>query len=786
MEEETNDESILKYPSSLLLLSKKIDTNSQSKNNSTTDCAIIYVNLSKVYLFTGRYREAEKWIECAIAALEASKNSQLRNSMQQNRENQTNLSKENGKGSNGKDNSKRTRSIDLFLRHKRAEIETEVESINESLSVIRSTVSNLQSKSSNRKDNLDLVTSSRLGLFQTLSRVLYFGFDGNGDLDQFKNTKKKKNPNEQKEKSGKENKIAENSQNLELSTNLIFALRDKFGLDRIERLNNSQNDYQDEDKMENANTNNNKLPNIMEISQENQIHQKALKLMKKETVNKMLRIVNNDTGYINYSELFRNIILPLSSSSKPTISGNGMSSDEEEESHHGYNSNNINNNDDDKDDDDDDDDDILDINKIPVNIEICSGSGEWVVAHAAADLYHTPKNEKNKNTDSKNTNLDLNEKQKFSSTVPRALWLALELRCDRVYHTICRSILENIVQHSHHTKAQIRNKPFNIINHTNIEDEINSVPLSFSGLSNLAIIGGDASNILPNRIAPLSITSVYINHPEPPERTGGVGDSEGKHLLTQDFFNEIHRILIPLGTCTIVTDNLPYAKSLLQALAKTSQNSIKLASTSSLIIPSFVSVPLDSLRNNDKSDKRVLEDEIQIGIKLTSRRESTDEKSLGKSQKTKKGKKNKKKLYTNESDNDNEDDDKSSDDDDDEDENRGNDGYSYINDENAIISDDTTSIKSSIKNQCVNDNRKKSNNVVEKNKTPVHSTDLPPLRMKGDEVQVLQLWRGDSAEIDGNDDSALDNTMHVSSYFDRMWERGQKKRRWFIILKKSI
>ena len=47
--------------------------------------------------------------------------------------------------------------------------------------------------------------------------------------------------------------------------------------------------------------------------------------------------------------------------------------------------------------------------------------------------------------------------------------------------------------------------------------------------------------------------------------------------------------------------------------------------------------------------------------------------------------------------------------------------------------------------------------------------------------QALQLWRGDSAEVSVNDDNT-----HVSSYFDRMWERGQKKRRWFMVLKKQF
>ena len=56
---------------------------------------------------------------------------------------------------------------------------------------------------------------------------------------------------------------------------------------------------------------------------------------------------------------------------------------------------------------------------------------------------------------------------------------------------------------------------------------------------------------------------------------------------------------------------------------------------------------------------------------------------------------------------------------------------------------------------------------------------------ENEEESVLQLWRGDSAEVNDFNDDASPSHSHVSSYFDRMWERGQKKRRWFMILKKS-
>ena len=42
----------------------------------------------------------------------------------------------------------------------------------------------------------------------------------------------------------------------------------------------------------------------------------------------------------------------------------------------------------------------------------------------------------------------------------------------------------------------------------------------------------------------------------------------------------------------------------------------------------------------------------------------------------------------------------------------------------------------------------------------------------------LILWRGEPGPVCGHSTAA-------SSYFDRMWDRGNKKRRWFIFVKKT-
>ena len=121
-----------------------------------------------------------------------------------------------------------------------------------------------------------------------------------------------------------------------------------------------------------------------------------------------------------------------------------------------------------------------------------------------------------------------------------ANWVTLELRHDRVYRTFARAVLNDV--------------------------------------KNLCAIGGDAAYVLQHHFAAGSCSNVFINHPEPPERTGGVDDSEGGHLLTSTFFGMLRDALLPGGTVTLVTDNLAYGKSLAETCAQVGLNSITLTS----------------------------------------------------------------------------------------------------------------------------------------------------------------------------------------------------------------
>lgn len=83
--------------------------------------------------------------------------------------------------------------------------------------------------------------------------------------------------------------------------------------------------------------------------------------------------------------------------------------------------------------------------------------------------------------------------------------------------------------------------------------------MHLSAVKNLCVIGpSDARHVLAHRIAPSSLDCVFVNHPEPPERTGS-DDSDGQHLLDASFLASLARALKPKGTLTIVTDSAPYA-----------------------------------------------------------------------------------------------------------------------------------------------------------------------------------------------------------------------------------
>lgn len=108
-------------------------------------------------------------------------------------------------------------------------------------------------------------------------------------------------------------------------------------------------------------------------------------------------------------------------------------------------------------------------------------------------------------------------------------WGALELRHDRVYSIFSRSV--------------------------------------FKDLNNLIVFGGDAAKILALRVQKVSVDHIFINFPEPPHHSGFEGAESKNHLLTPEFFMEMHRVLKTKSRITIFSDNGLYMRSLLRSVA---------------------------------------------------------------------------------------------------------------------------------------------------------------------------------------------------------------------------
>ena len=114
----------------------------------------------------------------------------------------------------------------------------------------------------------------------------------------------------------------------------------------------------------------------------------------------------------------------------------------------------------------------------------------------------------------------------------KALWITAEVRLDRVYDTFTRSI--------------------------------------FTGTHNLAVLGGDAFEIMDKYLQRGQVSHVFINHPEPPIQRSDYASlsTVASHLLTESFFKLIYHTLSSVdGRMTIVTDSLWYARLLHSTLS---------------------------------------------------------------------------------------------------------------------------------------------------------------------------------------------------------------------------
>lgn len=477
---------------------------------SVIENTAIYLSLATSCALSGDFQAARKWADLTADALKRTESATLKDSMLKRFQASADMSDKKVGGASKDD--KGERSVALFLQHRRIELEGQLQVLDDYLGIANTATSVGE----------DPIASQRGAVeeyLRCLSQVQFFGFDGQCDYDSFllsgdalqgleiilpKSTHAAHGDNSAAERA----RVAEERSIEVIAARLLIALRDKFGLDSV--------------TLPALSTIGVRSADVKQAHESYDSARKGISKLRKQVAEKVFSSVNSSTGKIDFTALFAQVV---TDTPKPTAGKSDTTTTSST---------------------------AVDLSTLPVKLEICSGDGEWVVAQAEAD-WTAP------------------APTATSATVktPKALWAALELRCDRIQHTLAHYILSNPYA-SFPTKGTIA-----------------------SPLRNLALIGGNAAKIIPERIAACSIAEIFINHPQPPDRVTGGGDvavpnnssgskeqdckkskkdlgkdkNQGAHLLTQEFFAELVRILKVGGTITLVTDNQAYAKSLAASIA---------------------------------------------------------------------------------------------------------------------------------------------------------------------------------------------------------------------------
>jgi pentatricopeptide repeat protein len=453
-------------------------------------------------LLRGDLQASRKWCDLAVDALKRTETATLKDSMLkrfQQSESAAGSAVGEKRAKGGADDD--SRSVALFLKHRRTELEGQLESVQEYLG-FTATRSGVGSSGA-ATDKLHAQHRARLVYLQCLSQVLHFGYDGRCDYDSHQLSGAavvlaQTEVASSSAPSSAVDTILQESKQPHIAARLLLALRDKYGLDRctLPALDNIVSGA------------NSAEPNAVKL---HKALKAGLKVAKTGAAAKVFAAVDADSGCINFPALFT----PLSSNAEGVTSAGGMTTEQ--------------------------------LGALPVKLEICSGDGEWVVAQAGADWV---------------TEAGIRGAAAHAGAgvrQPKALWVALELRCDRIQHTLAHYRLSRpTIPLVSATSTAAHNNPAG----------------ADHALHNLAFLSGNAAKIIPERVATGSIAEIFINHPQPPDRvTGGGGahagsdKNQGSHLLTQDFLAQLLRVLKVDGTVTIVTDNQSYGKSLAASLA---------------------------------------------------------------------------------------------------------------------------------------------------------------------------------------------------------------------------
>jgi pentatricopeptide repeat protein len=480
---------------------------------------------------------------------------------------------------------KSSSSIELFQKHQKLEIENLLEELDEYMTAMMSTVSSSDISASMKSSGamisetqLQRIYDSIQCYYYLLRKVFYFGFhENNCDFDSNSKMEKKEN----------------------IRDYLLFALKDKFGFNHLSfeqfiDKNILANVFPTKDKQMEITERiqkNSPLPETTETDLEKEISQV---IQEKDSQNAMHRF------QFNFKKLFENSLKKNISNSSQSTTSTATSStavntqqsdmnksledyfaflDEDDQKTMNRNKSNaqpsnnslsvLKRKEDDKD-------------EIPLCLEIGSGNGDWVVGQAAADRFlftekqsvqkkpHFQKNRPLPTTPIQQQN-DSNAPPKQEWRIKRN-WIALELRYDRSNNILLKHFLEFSLLKQFYSSKSIGEESKNKSGTEN----------SLISPNNLSVCSGNAEIILSNYFPADSLSHVFINFPQPPDRiTGGFQNKDqGKHLYTKEFLLVLLKLLktrsyssaensndnssldYSKGKLTILSDNLLYVQLL--------------------------------------------------------------------------------------------------------------------------------------------------------------------------------------------------------------------------------
>ena len=104
--------------------------------------------------------------------------------------------------------------------------------------------------------------------------------------------------------------------------------------------------------------------------------------------------------------------------------------------------------------------------------------------------------------------------------------------------------------------------------------------LSSPELKNLSCVGAEGGSFLRERLRPGSVSTIFVNHPEPPTQTygaqdavlGSIADGKGEepaHMLVSETLRSALACLEMMGRLVIVTDNRFYARLICTTMVRT-------------------------------------------------------------------------------------------------------------------------------------------------------------------------------------------------------------------------